>query len=120
MAGQKAQGFTAKTRSQSEKKDKGKSKGKGKKYKPSAKRGKVDFDETVQDDPDDQQNPKCGQKEVDEAEVYFADAQTSESEVDIGVMPDWSAIECTDYKSGAVAFVACLCSTDTPEIHSDT
>ena len=94
------------------KKGKGKSKAKDKKYKPSAKSGEVDFDETVQDNPDDQQEPDDGPEDREEEEVYFVDAQTSENEVDSGVMPDWSASECTDYTERACATVACACPTD--------
>ena len=41
--------------------------------------------------------------------------------MDIGVMPiSLQVSECTDYKAGALAIVACACPTDSPETHSDT
>ena len=54
--------------------------------------------------------------------MYFADAQTSESEseIDYDDMLDWSASECKDYNEDAFATVACACPTDSPETHSDT
>ena len=56
---------------------KGKSKGKDKKSEPSAKSGEPDFDETAQEDAGDQQEPDDLQDDPEEAELYFADSQTS-------------------------------------------
>ena len=69
----------------------GKSKGKDKKHKPSAKTGDVDFDDAEQYGQDAEYDQAEGQDEQEDPEVYYADAQTSDSEVDFGVMPDWSA-----------------------------
>ena len=59
------------------------------KNKPSAKTGKVDFDDAENDVPE-QEDTQEWTEEPDEPEVYFADGQTSESEGDVGCMPDWS------------------------------
>ena len=63
-------------------KGKGRSKGKDKKNKPSAKSEDVDFDEAKRDDQAEDDDHADGQEEED-PEVYFADAQSSDSEVDL-------------------------------------
>ena len=61
----------------------------------------------MQDDHEESDDQAAGQDEQEDHEVYFADAQTLLSEADVGVMRDWSASECTDYKEGAFATAAC-------------
>ena len=102
-----------------QKKGKGRSKGKDKRYKPSAKSGDVDFDETApdQEEPDSQVD---GQDEQEDAEVNFADAQTSESDVDILASCQIGQLVCTNYKDGAFATVARASPQEPDEPLSDT
>ena len=83
----------------SDKKSKGKRKPKGrdKKNKPSTETGNVDFDDAEHDVPEEEETQEWAGDQED-PEVYFADAQASDSEADCGCMPNCSASECMDYK----------------------
>ena len=69
-----------------------------------AESGEVDFDETAQEEQDEADDQ--AEQQEDEAEVYLADAQTSESEMESDGMLDWGPQVCKDYKDGAFATVA--------------
>ena len=64
--------------------------------------------------------PDDGRDDPEESEVYFVDAQTSESDMESDGMLGWAASARKDYKEGAFATVACACRTDSPETQSDT
>ena len=111
----KAKRKTAETQSSKAPASSDKNKGKGK-----SKEKDVDFDEVEQDGQEGDSHHAEGVDEQEDPEVYFADAKTSDSEMGSGVMPDWSASECTGYRKGASATVACASPQDSKEPLCDT